>query len=159
MEPRLDLKPAHAPVKAYYSALHQLGQLSISHEMAVRSAFQGLLHHCARKFDWTLVPEYRIAVNRHQIQVDGAVLDRFRLTRGLWEAKDSRDDLEKEAKKKFSIGYPRQNIIFQSPERALLYQKGIRWGGNEDITDANNLVALLKEFFELAGHQDAPQQG
>jgi hypothetical protein len=35
----LNLKPTHASIKAYYAALHQLGQLHISHEMAVRSAF------------------------------------------------------------------------------------------------------------------------
>jgi hypothetical protein len=39
--------------------------------------------------------------------VDGALLDNFRLTHGFWEAKDMRDDLPKEARKKFALGYPR----------------------------------------------------
>jgi hypothetical protein len=36
--------------------------------------------------------------------VDGALLDNFRLTHGFWEAKDSRDDLPTEARKKFDLG-------------------------------------------------------
>jgi hypothetical protein len=54
--------------------------------------------------------------------VDGALLDNFRLTHGFWEAKDIRDDLPKEARKKFALGYPRDNILFQTPRRALLFQ-------------------------------------
>jgi hypothetical protein len=36
--------------------------------------------------------------------VDGALLDNFSLTHGFWEAKDIRDDLPKEARKKFDLG-------------------------------------------------------
>lgn len=155
--PQLDLKPNHAPVKAYYQVLAQLGQLNIDYEMAVRSAFQGLLSSCARKFQWTVVPEYPI--ERPQappLRVDAAVLDTFRLKRGLWEAKDSQDDLEKEIAAKLAIGYPKDNIIFQAPERAVLYQNGARLGLNEDIRDPKNLVALLKQFFEyrLPHHEE-----
>jgi len=39
------------------------------------------------------------------------------------------------------------NIIFQAPEKAILYQGGVRLGLNEDITDSANLVELLKQFF------------
>ena len=56
--------------------------------------------------------------------------------------------MEKEIKRKLEQGYPGNNIIFQSPEKAILYQKGVRQGLNEDITDPDNLVDLLKEFFE-----------
>lgn len=146
---QLNLKPTSARVRDYYSALNQLGQLNISHEMAVRSAFASLLDGCAKQFQWKLVPEYRIALPRSKsVIVDGAVLDTFTLKHGYWEAKDLKDDLEKEIKKKLELGYPRDNIIFQSPERAILYQKGIRQGLNEDITDADNLVELLKVFFD-----------
>ncbi|MBZ5648685.1 MAG: N-6 DNA methylase [Acidobacteriia bacterium] len=145
----LDLKPTHAAVKNYYAALGQFDQLQIDHEGAVRSAFQFLLSNCARKFKWTLVPEYSIPrKGQSPIRVDGAVLDTFKLRMGAWEAKDSHDDLEKEVKHKLGLGYPRDNIIFQAPERAILYQSGIRQGLNEDISDAKNLVELLKTFFE-----------
>ena len=70
------------------------------------------------------------------IRVDGAVLDDFHLTRGLWEAKDSHDDLEKEIKAKLAIGYPKQNIIFLAPERAAL-----RRGNSEGLA-----------YFDPKGH-------
>ena len=55
----LDLKPSHAAVKKYYDALNQYGQLSISHEQAVKTAFHDLLVTCGRRFDWIPVPEYK----------------------------------------------------------------------------------------------------
>jgi len=140
--------------------LGQYGQLHIDHEGAVSSAFQDLLSSCARKFHWTLVPQFSIErKGAAPIRVDAAILDTFSLTRGLWEAKDSHDDLEKEIKAKLAVGYPKQNIIFQAPERAVLYQNGLRKGLNEDITDAKNLVELLKEFFEyrLPHHEEWEQ--
>ncbi|HET8889178.1 MAG TPA: type ISP restriction/modification enzyme [Candidatus Angelobacter sp.] len=145
----LSLKPSHAKVKDYYNALNQFGQLNISHETAVRQAFASLLDTCARQFKWKLVQEFRLpAPKNRSVIVDGCVLDSFTLKHGFWEAKDLKDQLEKEIKKKLEQGYPRNNIIFQSPEKAILYQKGVRQGLNEDITDPDNLVDLLKEFFK-----------
>ena len=90
---RLELKATHKPVQNYYAALRQFDDLGVTHETAVRSAFQGLLDHCARQHDWTLVPEWEIRrPRRHPLRVDGALLDNFRLTHGFWEAKDIRDD-------------------------------------------------------------------
>jgi hypothetical protein len=78
---RLELKPTHKPVQNYYAALRQFDGLGVTHETAVRSAFQGLLDHCARQHDWTLVPEWEIRRPRqHPLRVDGALLDNFRLT-------------------------------------------------------------------------------
>ena len=54
----LNLKPTHKPIKDYYYALDQFDQLGFTHETAVRSAFQSLLQHCGRAFNWTLVPEH-----------------------------------------------------------------------------------------------------
>src|SRR6185437_6779545 len=145
---QLNLKPSSAKVRDYFSALNQLGQLNISHEMAVRSAFASLLDSAAKPFGWKLVPEFRISLPKSRsIIVDGALLDTFTLRRGYWEAKDLKDDLEKEIKKKLELGYPRNNTIFQSPERAILYQDGMRKGLNEDITEPGNLIELLNEFF------------
>jgi hypothetical protein len=56
----LDLKPTHKPVQNYYAPLRQFDDLGVTHETAVRSAFQGLLDHCAGQHDWTLVPEWEI---------------------------------------------------------------------------------------------------
>src|SRR5664280_3626224 len=147
MQP-LNLKPSHKLVKSYYETLGNYGQLSIDHEMAVRSAFQNLLAGCGRQFEWTLVPEYQFRpAKQSAVRVDGALLDTFKLPRGYWEAKDEHDDLDKEIRAKLDKGYPRNNIIFQAPERAVLYQHGVRQGLNENIRDSANLVGLLKVFF------------
>ena len=47
--PTLNLKPTHKSVKTYYAALDQFAQLGVTHETAVRAAFQTLLEHCARQ--------------------------------------------------------------------------------------------------------------
>ena len=131
----LNLKPNHKPVRAYYDALKQYELINISHETAVRAAFQNLLESCSRQFNWTLVLEWEVKRPRlRPVRVDGALVDAFRLTHGFWEAKDQRDDLAKEVKKKFAIGYPQDNILFQAPERAILYQNG-RQVADEDITN------------------------
>jgi hypothetical protein len=62
---RLNLKPTHKPVQNYYEALRRLKDLGVSHEGAVRSAFQTLLEHCGRQFGWKLVPEWQINVRKN----------------------------------------------------------------------------------------------
>jgi predicted helicase len=145
----LSLKPTHKPVKAYYDALAQFEKLGVKHEGAVRSAFQTLLEHCAREAGRTLVPEYQLKrkVGR-PIEPDGAIVDALSqvLRYGLWEAKDTDDDLEKEIKAKFAAGYPRDNILFQEPRRAILYQNGERFM-DADLTKADQLVHVLDLFF------------
>lgn len=145
---RLNLKPTHKSVQNYYEALRQFKTIDVSHEGAVRSAFQNLLEHCGRQFGWKLVPEWPIKRDRaHSLRVDGALVDEYRLTHGFWEAKDSHDDLAREVKKKLTAGYPQNNIIFQAPERAILWQNG-RVVLDEDITEPVVLVEILKQFFE-----------
>ena len=143
----LNLKPTHKPVEDYYAALAQFEQLEVRHEGAVRSAFQSLLQGCARQFDWTLVPEHSMTVRRNRrIVVDGALMDDFRLTHGYWEAKDIHDDLLSEVERKFERGYPCDNILFQTPHRAIL------WRNNQPMLDADlrdraQLIRVLETFF------------
>jgi predicted helicase len=148
--PQLELKPTHKVVQQYYDSLAKFDKLGIKHEGAVRSAFQELLEHCARKFDWKLVPEFAIKrKNQADAKADGALLDNYGLNHGLWEAKDSDDDLDKEIKHKFSIGYPRQNILFWQPDRAVLYQNGQKFY-DADLTKPDGLVHILALFLEFA---------
>ncbi|MDT4968357.1 MAG: hypothetical protein QOJ64_3094 [Acidobacteriota bacterium] len=145
---RLNLKPTHKPVQNYYEALSQFKTIGVSHEGAVRSAFQTLLEHCGRQFSWKLVPEWQVRRNHgHPLRVDGALVDEFRLPHGFWEAKDTHDDLGKEVKKKLTAGYPQNNIIFQAPERAILWQDG-RSVLDLEITDPVALVEIVKQFFD-----------
>jgi predicted helicase len=143
----LELKPTHKPVQSYYAALRQFEDLGIRHETAVRSAFQNLLAHCARQHDWTLVPEWEFRRSRKlPLRVDGALVDDFRLTHGYWEAKDIRDDLQREVRRKFEVGYPRDNIIFQTPHRALLYQNDTL-AIDADLTKPQALIDALSLLF------------
>ena len=97
--PQLTLKPTHRCVVAYYENLKQFEKLGMKHEGAVRSAFHELLETCARQFDWKLVPEYPLLrKGKVPLKADGALLDNYGLSHGLWEAKDSADDLEKKSK-------------------------------------------------------------
>ena len=145
--PSLNLKPTHKSIKAYYAALKQFDRLGVTHETAVRSAFQSLLEQCGRQFNLTLVPEHSITVHRNRrIVVDGVLIDDFQLPHGYWEAKDIHDDLPAEVLRKFEKGYPRDNILFQTPQRAILWQNG------QETLDANlndpiQLIEALETFF------------
>ncbi len=144
----LSLKPSHAPVKAYYEALERFGRGNFDNEGNIRGAFERLLEKCAHQFNWTVVPEYQIArKGQHPVRVDAALIDEFNLPRGYWEAKDSKDDLETEIRKKFQVGYPRTNILFQTPAHAILYQDG-RIAFDEEITSPEKLVDVLRLLFE-----------
>ncbi len=146
----LNLKPTHKAVATYYDALARFRNLGVKHETAVRSAFQELLEHCARQFDWKLVPEYAIKRRgKADAKADGALLDSFGLSHGLWEAKDSDDDLDREIKTKFAIGYPKENILFWQPDRAVLYRNAERFY-EADLTKAEDLVHVLSLFLEFA---------
>ena len=143
----LNLRRTHKIVKNYYSELDQFDRLGATHEGAVRSAFQSLLQGCAQKFDWTLVPEHSMTgVENRRIVVDGVLMDDFRLPQGYWEAKDADDDLPTEVVRKFERGYPRDNILFQEPHRAILWQNG-RQVLEADLTDPSKLIETLKIFF------------
>ena len=146
---QLNLKPAHAAVKNYYAALHQFGQLHFDNEAQVGDAFAKLLTDCGRKLRLTFVPQFPIerAKAKTRVIVDGALLDTFHLAHGYWEAKDEKDDLDREIKAKLEKGYPRDNIIFQAPERAVLYQAGARIA-DEDISNPDYLAQIVNQFFD-----------
>ncbi|EDN69116.1 conserved hypothetical protein [Beggiatoa sp. PS] len=84
---------------------------------------------------------------KHPIRTDGTLLDQFELRHGIWEAKDIQDNLAKEIQQKFKTGYPKDNILFQTPQRLILWQDG-REVFNEDITsNPNLLIDGLNLFF------------
>ena len=145
--PPLQLQPSHKAVRAYYESLRQLSILHVSHEGAVRAAFQRLLEECARRFGLSLVLEWELKRQQQRsLRVDGALIDDFRLVHGYWEAKDSHDDLAKETRAKLATGYPKDNILFQAPERLILIQNG-RQVLDEDIRRPEALVEALRLFF------------
>jgi predicted helicase len=142
------LKPTHAPVKKYYEALAQFHKLGHTTEGNIRSAFADLLKRCASHYGWHLVEEFQFkGTNKQPLRADGALVDDLTLQHGLWEAKDSDDDLEREVKAKVAKGYPLTNILFQSPNRAILYQ-GSRKPFDGPIDKPEALIDVLTLFFE-----------
>ncbi|MCB9421260.1 MAG: N-6 DNA methylase [Ardenticatenaceae bacterium] len=146
--PVLNLKPTHKPVQDYYKALRQTTkQMSLLHEGAVAPHFANLLRACASRVGWTLQEQFQIPrKGQRPLRADGVLLDSYKLRHGVWEAKDSSDDLAAEVKKKFAQGYPQDNILFQAPDRAILVQDG-RILIDTGLTDPAKLVDVLQEFF------------
>ena len=143
----LSLKPTHKPILEYYRQLRELADLKATNEGSLAPVFAELLRHCARQFDWKLVEQYSIKRNGKTIRADGALIDKYNLQHGIWEAKDSTDDLEKEIKKKFEAGYPSENILFQAPEQIIIFQNGHEVF-NDIINNPQFLIRALKIFFE-----------
>lgn len=145
----LELNVNNKAVKDYYKSLDDFDALFITKETAVRSSFQHLLEYCCKQTGLKFVPEYPLhRKGRKALSVDGAMLDAFSLPHAYWEAKDIHDDLQKEVEKKLALGYPKDNILFQTPERAILWQNG-RQVDSADITHPGVLVNLLKEVFNF----------
>ena len=145
--PTLNLKPSHKAIRDYYTTLQQYAQQGITHEGAVSSPFEGLLHACAKQINATLVPQYSMrAPKGNRIVIDGVVLDEYGLPFAYWEAKDIDDDLPRSVQEKRDAGYPLDNILFQTPERALLYQNG-QVALDLGITEPAGLIAALQYLF------------
>jgi predicted helicase len=130
-------------VDQYYRELSAYRHQDVTHETAVRSAFQFLLGAFAPSVNWMLIPEEPLANGKRP---DGTLRDTFRLPRGYWEAKDTRDDLPTEIRKKISIGYPTTNIIFEDTRRAFLYQNN-KLAFEADLSERDQLLDLLRLFF------------
>ena len=145
--PQLNLKPSHKAIRDYYATLQQYDKHGITHEGAVSSPFDTLLQACARQINATLIPQYPMRTPKgNRIVIDGAVLDEFRLPLAYWEAKDTDDDLRKAVEEKRDAGYPLDNILFQNPQRAILYQNG-QIALDLDITEPARLIASLQYLF------------
>ncbi len=144
----LNLKPTHKVIKNFYQEIAALSDLKISTEGAVAPAFANLLRHCASQCDLQLVEQYPLNRDgKHPIRTDGALLDQFELRHGIWFAADIQDNLAKEIKQKFASGYPKENILFQTPQRLVLWQNG-QEVFNEAITEQPDLlIEGLRLFF------------
>ena len=144
---QLNLKPNHKAIRDYYATLQQYEQYAIRHEGAVSSPFDTLLQACARQINATLVPQYAMrTLKGNRIVIDGVVLDEYGLPFAYWEAKDIDDDILKAVEEKQDAGYPLDNILFQTPQRAILYQNG-QMALDLDITKPAGLIAALQYLF------------
>ena len=145
--PQLNLKPNHKAIRDYYATLQQYNQHDIRHEGAVSNPFAFLLDACAKQANATLVPQYQMRTPKgNRIVLDGVILDAYGLPFAYWEAKDMDDNLHRAVHQKRDAGYPFDNILFQTPQRGILYQNGEQVF-DVDITDPTRLIAALQHLF------------
>ncbi len=98
------------------------GQLN---ESNLRKCFGNLLDGYCRPRNYRLVEEISTRTARGNIiKFDGVVKNALRFDLGYWEAKDEKDDLEREIAAKFEKGYPNDNILFEDTKTAILIQSG-----------------------------------
>ncbi len=143
--PAVTIKPTDAAIRNYHSTLQRLKQQQgVEHEGGLRRAFGDMLRVTARKQSWTLVEELRVSGGR--VRPDGTLRDRWQLPHGYWEAKDGRDDLEVEIRRKRERDYPFSNIIFEDTNTAVLYQNERRIL-QADCNNRTELAGLLTQFY------------
>ena len=136
------------PIQNYYRKLDDLRRIAgAENESSLRTAFQILLDTLGQEHGLILHNEYPFtASNGTQFRIDGALIDRIRLVHGYWEAKDEKDDLDKEIEIKLAKGYPKDNIIFEDTRTAVLLQNGQETMRCK-VSNATQLQTLLESFF------------
>ncbi len=143
--PTLNLKPTHKIVLNYYRTL----QKTMVQTDDLTPAFANLLHYCARKVGLRLAEQECLHHNQEGPRVEGVLLNNLQLRHGIWKVKDSQEDFNLEIQQKFQAGYPNDNILFQSPDRLVLYQGHLVPVFDQPIGDSpTNLISGLKLFFE-----------
>ena len=139
--------PSYLHIEEYRAKLQELIEFGGSdNEENIRPAFQNCLDaYCHdHREQLVLISELKTSPSN---KPDGTVKDSLRMARGYWEAKDSHDDLDAEIKVKFNRGYPRDNIIFEDSQTAVLVQNG-----NEamrvDMSRDGELHRLIRIFLD-----------
>ena len=154
--------PVYPHIDRYYGELSQLIEFGgLANEENIRSAFQNCLAaYCAEHSErLVLVPELRSDSSN---KPDGTIRDSLRMTRGLWEAKDTHDDLDREIRNKLDQGYPSDNILFEDSRTAVLFQDH-QEARRTDMTDPAALHELIRKFLdyelpEIKEFREARQQ-
>ena len=149
-------------IDAYYEQLRQLIEFGgVANEENIRLAFVNCLSaYCAEHSErLVLIPELRSDSSNRP---DGTIRDSLRMTRGLWEAKDSHDDLDREIRNKLGQGYSGQNILFENSVIAVLVQNDQEVVRTE-MADAAALDELIRKFLgyelpEIQEFREARQQ-
>jgi hypothetical protein len=132
-------------------------------EGVISEAFKDLLKGWARQANLHFISQYEfLSPQKNRIRPDGTILHDLRVPLGYWEAKDTRDDLDEEIRKKLAKGYPQDNIIFENSHTAVLIQNRqevLRCS----MTDTAELYRLVSLFFryerkEIADFRKAVEQ-
>jgi hypothetical protein len=129
-------------LEAYYAELADYASRGVTNEEGLRPVFQHLLERLKPE-GWALILEES---RPNGCEPDGTLCDTLNLPRGYWEAKDTKDDLETEIRKKIEKGYPTTNIIFADTQRGILFQRGKRVR-DINIRQLTQLAEMLEQFF------------
>ena len=154
--------PSYPHIERYYEDLQKLIEFGGStNEQSIRPAFAYCLDAYCREHRERMVLVPELAFSAHAVP-DGTVKDALRMAHGYWEAKDTHDDLETEIQKKFDKGYPKNNIIFEDSQTAVLYQNG-DLAKRVDMRRAGELHRLIRTFLdyelpEIESFRQARQQ-
>ena len=139
--------PSYPHIEDYYTRRRELVEFGGSdNELNIRRAFENCLDAYCREHRerLVLIPELKTAGN---VIPDGTVKDTLRMARGYWEAKDIHDDLDAEIQAKFNRGYPRDNIVFEDSETAVLVQNG-DVALRVDMSRPGELHRLIRRFLD-----------
>ena len=133
-------------IEQYYRDLERVKRAGQTlNETSIRSPFYRLLDEYCKTKDLVIVTEASLNTAIGKKRPDGTIKDKYGINDwGYWESKDTKDDLEIEIQKKFNIGYPQNNILFENSVTAILYQDG-----QKVVIDMHNeklLDKLLKGF-------------
>ena len=135
----------------YRRECERIDRLSSSrNETTIRRSFINLINHYAEEKNLYLVEEEAIKNDKNQnIRPDGVLKDGFSAQYGLYEAKDPKDNIDKEIHQKINIkSYPTENILFENAEVAVLYQDGKEMM-RADMQEDEQLDRILKQFINF----------
>ncbi|MGV1802864.1 type ISP restriction/modification enzyme [Agrobacterium vitis] len=151
-------------VNQYLSEIDRLRKFSGTlNEQVIRPAFRRLLDTWASAHKLVFMEEYPFQTSmKTTVYPDGTVLHDIRVPLGYWEAKDTKDDLDEEIRKKLTKGYPQDNIIFENSETAVLVQNR-QEVMRASMVDTAALLKLVTLFFsyeraEIAEFRKAVEQ-
>jgi predicted helicase len=135
-------------INQYLADIDRLRKISgLKNEMIVRQAFQRLLDNWASAQKLIFIAELPYDTSmKSTVYPDGTVLHDIRVPLGYWEAKDTKDDLDEEIRKKFAKGYPQDNIVFENSDVAVLIQNR-QEVMRASMTDTERLLRLVSLFF------------
>lgn len=137
-------------IKQYQSEVEKIIHFGgTKKETAIRNAFYNLLNDYAKSKGLMLVPEVTIKTpSGKNVTPDGTLKDSLRQDWGYWESKDEADKIDDEIKKKFDKGYPKENILFEDSNTAVLFQNGVETM-RVQVSNAEGLDKLLIAFINF----------
>lgn len=137
-------------IKQYQSEVEKIIHFGgTKKETAIRNAFYNLLNEYAKQKGLMVVPEVTIKTKAGKnVTPDGTLKDTLRQDWGYWESKDESDKIDDEIKKKFDKGYPKDNILFEDSQTAVLIQNE-KEVARVSMSDAEALHRVITDFISF----------